>query len=137
MEYENKNIIFTVPNNRLIKKLIIIASICFIITLFFFTVVPPEFIVLSLPTGLGIIVCLIFIYGMRRKIIYRFTDSELQFRSIDNNIAEKHIKWDDIKNIFQEDDTIHIDMSDGTYTLTPLYNFKYEELEAAIKPHIK
>ncbi len=133
MKTENNNIIFTVFNKKLIYTLGTITLISLICVILFFTVITPEFIVLGLPFVFFIFVLPIFMYGMRNKIIYRFTKKELQYRGKDKIT----ILWNNIKSFQIEAKNINLYLKDGSSIALPLYNFNKDEIEKAVKLYIE
>lgn len=133
MKTENNNIIFTVLNKNLLYILGTIWIISLIIVILFFTVIIPELIVLGLPFIFFLFVLPIFMIGMRNKIIYRFTSSELQFRG--KNIV--NIKWKDIKSFNRDNSKIILHLNSGENINLPVFNFDVNELEKALSIYIK
>ena len=133
MKTENNNIIFTVLNKNLLYTLGIIWVISIIMVILFFTKIKAELIVLGLPFVFFLFVLPIFMIGMRNKIIYRFTSSELQFRG--KNIV--NIKWKDIKSFNRDNSKIILHLNSGENINLPVFNFDVNELEKALSIYIK
>lgn len=133
MKTENNNIIFTIFNKRLIFSLGIIVFISLIAVILFFTVIPPEYIVLGLPFVFFICVLPIFMVGMRNKIIYRFTADELQYRGENPCI----LKWKNIYSFNIDNTFITLNLIDNTSKKLPVLAFNTDELQKVLSMYIK
>lgn len=134
MQYENKNIIFTIFNKNFIYTLVVFEIISLIAVILFFTVIRPEYIVLGLPFVFFVFVLPIFMYGMRNKIIYRFTEDELQCRE---KKQHENIKWVDIKSYEVDNENIILSLKDNSKITLPVLNFNIDDLKKALALHIK
>ena len=133
MDIENKNIIFTVPNALLeiLLALIVITSV--FITVIFFTQIDSEYIVLSLPFVFNIFVLPIFMYGMRKKILIRFTSEEFQYR-FKKRIS---LKWSEIESYNISNGQITIKLKNGVEHLLSTLTFDENELKEAFNKFLK
>ena len=133
MQTENNNIIFTVFNKKLIQILGLLTFLSIVMVILFFTVFKPEVIVLGLPFVFLVFVLPIFVYGMRNKIIYRFTKQELQYRGV----KPENILWENINSYNIDGNNILLTLKDNTTIPLPLLNFNKEEFEKALNLYIK
>lgn len=133
MQVENQNIIFTVFNKILVYTLAVLTILSLIIVILFFTVIREEYIVLGLPFVFFVFVLPIFMIGMRNKIIYRFTQDELQYRGKNPCV----LKWADIKSYSIDNDNINIILKNNSSILLPLLNFDVKEINKALSLYIK
>lgn len=133
MKTENNSIIFTVLNKKLVITLSILTFFNLIVVILFFTVISADYIILGLPFVFFLFVLPIFIIGMRNKIIYRFTISELQFR------GEKpcRIKWSDISTYSIQNTNVILQLNDNTSITLPVMNFESDELQKVLSLYIK
>ncbi len=133
MEFENKNIVFTVFNKKLVYTLSAFVVISLIVVILFFTVIREEYIVLGLPFVFFVFVLPIFIFGMRNKIIYRLTEDELQYRG-ENKV---NVKWADTKSYNINNNEIVLSLQNGSSISLPVLNFNKDELNKALGLYIK
>lgn len=133
MEFENKNIVFTVFNKKLVFTLSAFVIISLIVVILFFTVIREEYIVLGLPFVFFVFVLPIFIFGMRNKIIYRLTEDELQYRG-ENKV---NVKWADTKSYNINNNEIVLSLQNGSSINLPILNFNKDELNKALGLYIK
>lgn len=133
MEFENKNIVFTVCNKKLVFTLSAFVIISLIVVILFFTVIREEYIVLGLPFVFFVFVLPIFIFGMRNKIIYRLTEDELQYRG-ENKV---NVKWADTKSYNINNNEIVLSLQNGSSINLPILNFNKDELNKALGLYIK
>lgn len=133
MEFENKNIVFTVFNKKLVFTLSAFVVISLIVVILFFTVIREEYIVLGLPFVFFVFVLPIFIFGMRNKIIYRLTEDELQYRG-ENKV---NVKWADTKSYNINNNEIVLSLQNGSSINLPILNFNKDELNKALGLYIK
>lgn len=132
MEFENKNIIFTVPNVLLEIILTVIVLFSIFVTYLFFTVIDQEYIILSLPFVFSIFVLPIFMYGMRKKILIRFTKEEFQYRFKQN----LRIKWADIESYNISGGNIAIKLKNGNENKLSSLKFNENELSDAFNIYL-
>ncbi len=132
MHTENNNIIFTVFNKKLIITLGIFTILSIIGVILFFTVIRPEYIVLGLPFVFFIFVLPIFMIGMRNKIIYRFTNTEFQFRG--SNPC--NILWKNIDTFTIDEKNINITLKDKSSVILPVMNFNKDEMKKAMELYL-
>lgn len=123
MKIENNNIIFTQENPKMKNLLAFIFILSVILTISFFTIIPPAFISLILIPVFLLFTVPIFYFALKNKIIYRFTADELQYRGSNPAV----IKWKNIKNIKYEDSII-LELQDNSYIQLPYLSFKGEKL---------
>ena len=133
MEFENKNIVFTVFNKKLVYTLSAFVVISLIVVILFFTVIREEYIVLGLPFVFFVFVLPIFIFGMRNKIIYRLTEDELQYRG-ENKV---NVTWADTKSYNINNNEIVLSLQNGSSISLPVLNFNKDELNKALGLYIK
>lgn len=133
MQAENKNIIFTVFNKKLVYILAAFEIISAVIVALFFTVIREEYIVLSLPFVFFVFVLPIFMIGMRNRIIYRFTVDELQYRGI----KPCAIKWEKIKSFQITDKSIELSLDNDNNVSLPIMSFNKNEMDKALSIYIK
>lgn len=127
MQTENQNIIFTVFNSIFIYVLSIL-EIINIIVILFFTVIKPDYIVLGIPFVSLVLIIPIFMYGMRYKIIYRFTKDEFQYRGK----KPYRTNWDNILSFSIDEENITLLLKDKTTKLFPILQFNKEDLQKAL-----
>lgn len=128
MQTENQNIIFTVFNSIFIYVLSILEIINIIIVILFFTVIKPDYIVLGIPFVSLVLIIPIFMYGMRYKIIYRFTKDEFQYRGK----KPYRTNWDNILSFSIDEENITLLLKDKTTKLFPILQFNKEDLQKAL-----
>ncbi len=128
MQTENQNIIFTVFNSIFIYVLSILEIINIIIVILFFTVIKPDYIVLGIPFVSLVLIIPIFMYGMRYKIIYRFTKDEFQYRGK----KPYRTNWDNILSYSIDEENITLLLKDKTTNLFPILQFNKEDLQKAL-----
>lgn len=128
MQTENQNIIFTVFNSIFIYVLSILEIINIIIVILFFTVIKPDYIVLGIPFVSLVLIIPIFMYGMRYKIIYRFTKDEFQYRGK----KPYRTNWDNILSFSIDEENITLMLKDKTTKLFPILQFNKEDLQKAL-----
>lgn len=128
MQTENQNIIFTVFNSIFIYVLSILEIINIIIVILFFTVIKPDYIVLDIPFVSLVLIIPIFMYGMRYKIIYRFTKDEFQYRGK----KPYRTNWDNILSFSIDEENITLMLKDKTTKLFPILQFNKEDLQKAL-----
>lgn len=128
MQTENQNIIFTVFNSIFIYVLSILEIINIIIVILFFTVIKPDYIVLGIPFVSLVLIIPIFMYGMRYKIIYRFTKDEFQYRGKN----PYRTNWDNILSFSIDEENITLLLKDKTTKLFPILQFNKEDLQKAL-----
>lgn len=128
MQTENQNIIFTVFNSIFIYVLSILEIINIIIVILFFTVIKPDYIVLGIPFVSLVLIIPIFMYGMRYKIIYRFTKDEFQYRGK----KPYRTNWDNILSFSIDGENITLLLKDKTTKLFPILQFNKEDLQKAL-----
>lgn len=128
MQTENQNIIFTVFNSIFIYVLSILEIINIIIVILFFTVIKPDYIVLGIPFVSLVLIIPIFMYGMRYKIIYRFTKDEFQYRGK----KPYRTNWDNILSYSIDEENITLLLKDKTTKLFPILQFNKEDLQKAL-----
>lgn len=131
MKIENKNVIFTQKNSRMIKLLSVIFILSAIVTILFLTVIPPVFIVLVLIPAFLLCTVPIFYFALKDKIIYRFTENELQYRGQKPAV----IKWENIKDIKCENNII-ITLQDKSIMELPYLDFNKEEICNVLKKYM-
>lgn len=128
MQTENQNIIFTVFNSIFIYVLSILEIINIIIVILFFTVIKPDYIVLGIPFVSLVLIIPIFMYGMRYKIIYRFTKDEFQYRGKN----PYRTNWKNILSFNIDDENINLSLKDKTTKSFPRLQFNKEDLQKAL-----
>ena len=128
MQTENQNIIFTVFNSIFIYVLSILEIINIIIVILFFTVIKPDYIVLGIPFVPLVLIIPIFMYGMRYKIIYRFTKDEFQYRGK----KPYRTNWDNILSFSIDEENITLLLKDKTTKLFPILQFNKEDLQKSL-----
>ena len=128
MQTENQNIIFTVFNSIFIYVLSILEIINIIIVILFFTVIKPDYIVLGIPFVSLVLIIPIFMYGMRYKIIYRFTKDEFQYRGK----KPYRTNWDNILSFSIDEENITLLLKDKTTKLFPILQFNKEDLQKSL-----
>ncbi len=128
MQTENQNIIFTVFNSIFIYVLSILEIINIIIVILFFTVIKPDYIVLGIPFVSLVLIIPIFMYGMRYKIIYRFTKDEFQYRGK----KPYRTNWNNILSFSIDEENITLLLKDKTTKLFPILQFNKEDLQKAL-----
>lgn len=128
MQTENQNIIFTVFNSIFIYVLSILEIINIIIVILFFTVIKPDYIVLGIPFVSLVLIIPIFMYGMRYKIIYRFTKDEFQYRGKN----PYRTNWKNILSFNIDDENINLSLKDKTTKSFPILQFNKEDLQKAL-----
>lgn len=133
MQTENQNIIFTVFNSIFIYVLSILEIINIIIVILFFTVIKPDYIVLGIPFVSLVLIIPIFMYGMRYKIIYRFTKDEFQYRGK----KSYRTNWDNILSFSIDEENITLLLKDKTTKLFPILQFNKEDLQKALTIYIE
>lgn len=133
MQTENQNIIFTVFNSIFIYVLSILEIINIIIVILFFTVIKPDYIVLGIPFVSLVLIIPIFMYGMRYKIIYRFTKDEFQYRGKN----PYRTNWDNILSFSIDEENITLLLKDKTTKLFPILQFNKEDLQKALTMYIE
>lgn len=130
MKIENNNIIFTQKNYKMTIFLTFIFILSIALIILFFTVIPPEFIVLALIPIFLLFTVPIFFFALKDKIIYRFTKDELQYRGTKPAI----IKWNNIKNV-KFNNNIAITLQDNSNIELPYLNFDKKEINNAFKKY--
>lgn len=130
MKIENNNIIFTQKNYKMTIFLTFIFILSIALIILFFTVIPPEFIVLALIPIFLLFTVPIFFFALKDKIIYRFTKDELQYRGAKPAI----IKWNNIKNV-KFNNNIAITLQDNSNIELPYLNFDKKEINNAFKKY--
>lgn len=133
MQTENQNIIFTVFNSIFIYVLSILEIINIIIVILFFTVIKPDYIVLGIPFVSLVLIIPIFMYGMRYKIIYRFTKDEFQYRGK----KPYRTNWDNILSFSIDEENITLLLKDKTTKLFPILQFNKEDLQKTLTMYIE
>lgn len=128
MQTENQNIIFTVFDSIFIYVLSILEIINIIIVILFFTVIKPDYIVLGIPFVSLVLIIPIFMYGMRYKIIYRFTKDEFQYRGK----KPYRTNWDNILSFSIDEENITLLLKDKTTKSFPILQFNKEDLQKAL-----
>ena len=128
MQTENQNIIFTVFNSIFIYVLSILEIINIIILILFFTVIKLDYIVLFIPFVSLVLIIPIFMYGMRYKIIYRFTKDEFQYRGK----KPYRTNWDNILSFSIDEENITLLLKDKTTKLFPILQFNKEDLQKSL-----
>lgn len=133
MQTENQNIIFTVFNRILMYILGILEVINIIVVLLAFTIVKPEYIVFYIPCVLLVCIIPIFMYGMRYKIIYRFTKDEFQYRGKN----PYRTNWKNILSFNIDEENINLSLKDKTTKSFPILQFNKEDLQKALTMYIE
>lgn len=131
MQTENQNIIFTVFNSIFIYVLsifIYVLSILEIINIIIVILFFPDYIVLGIPFVSLVLIIPVFMYGMRYKIIYRFTKDEFQYRGK----KPYRTNWDNILSFSIDEENITLLLKDKTTKLFPILQFNKEDLQKAL-----